>query len=228
MLRLTHKAIAEFIGTFALVFVGCGTAMVLERMPGAISPMAIPLAFGLTVACMIYAVGHISGAHFNPAVTLAFALVGHFPKEEVLLYWVAQFGGGLAATATLWAILPAGNTYGATIPHIPILPALAAETIFSFFLMFVIISVATDTRAEGTMAGVAIGGIIVVCAFMGGPISGASMNPARSLAPGILEHRLTDIWIYFIGPSAGTSLAAIAYEWIRGEPKMKDAKGCCQ
>lgn len=201
--------------------------MVLERMPGAISPFAIPLVFGLVIACMIYAVGHISGAHFNPAVTLAFALARHFPKKEILVYWLAQFGAGFAALVALTVLLPEGSTYGATIPHVGIIPALGMEGIFSFFLMFVIISVATDTRAEGTMAGVAIGGIVAVCAFMGGPLTGASMNPARSLAPAIFEHRLADTWIYFVGPFFGTSLAATTYEWIRCNPEKNNAKGCC-
>lgn len=201
--------------------------MVLERMPGTISPFAIPIVFGLVISCMIYAVGHISGAHFNPAVTLAFALARHFPKKEILAYCAAQFGGGFAALLALSVLLPEGNTYGATVPHISSAPALGMEIILSFFLMFVIISVATDTRAEGTMAGVAIGGIVTVCAFLGGPLTGASMNPARSLAPAFFEHRLTDVWVYFLGPVIGAGLAALIYEWIRCHPEKNDAKGCC-
>lgn len=227
MLRLKHKAAAEFIGTFALVFAGCGSVMVLERMPGTISPFAIPLVFGLVVTCMVYAVGHISGAHFNPAVTLAFALARHFPKREIPVYWAAQFTGGVAALSALYALLPKGTTYGATVPHVGLVSALGLEAILSFFLMFVIIAVATDTRAEGTMAGVAIGSIVAVCALVGGPLSGASMNPARSLAPALFEHRLADLWIYFVGPSIGTTLAAITYEWIRCNPEKNNAKGCC-
>ncbi len=201
--------------------------MVLERMPGAISPLAIPIIFGLVIACMVYAVGHISGAHFNPAVTLAFAIARHFPKKEIPAYWLAQFGASFAALVLLSFLLPAGSTYGATIPKIDVIPALITEAVLSFFLMFVIISVATDTRAEGTMAGVAIGGIVAVCAFVGGPLTGASMNPARSLAPALFEHRMLDLWIYFIGPFIGTILAAITYEWIRCDPKKQNAKGCC-
>lgn len=227
MLRLSHKAVAEFIGTFALVFAGCGSMMVLERMPGAISPFFVPIVFGLVISCTIYAVGHISGAHFNPAVTFAFALARHFPKKEILVYWAAQFGAGFAALIALSVLLPDGDTYGATVPHIPTFRALGMEIVLSFFLMFVIISVATDTRAEGTMAGVAIGGIVAVCAVLGGPLTGASMNPARSLAPAFFEHRLTDVWIYFLGPFMGSSVAVLVYEWIRCHPEKNDAKGCC-
>ncbi|MCB0416403.1 MAG: aquaporin, partial [Bdellovibrionales bacterium] len=112
-MRLSHKAAAEFIGTFALVFAGCGSVMLLERLPGSISPMAIPLVFGGVIACMIYAVGHVSGAHFNPAVTLAFSVARHFPMNEVPAYWAAQFGGALFASFLLSALLPAGVTFGA-------------------------------------------------------------------------------------------------------------------
>ncbi|MCB9255478.1 MAG: aquaporin [Bdellovibrionaceae bacterium] len=226
-MRLSHKAAAEFIGTFALVFAGCGSVMLLERLPGSISPMAIPLVFGAVIACMIYAVGHVSGAHFNPAVTLAFSVARHFPMNEVPAYWAAQFGGALFASFLLSALLPAGVTFGATVPALPLLPALGVEMVLSFLLMFVIIAVATDTRAEGTMAGAAIGGIVSVAAYVGGPLTGASMNPARSLAPALFEHQLGPLWIYFIGPALGTLVAALAYEWIRGTTEKKKASGCC-
>jgi len=221
------KAVAEAVGTFALVFMGCGAVMVSERFPSSLSGSAIPLVFGLVVTAMIYAVGHISGAHFNPAVTLAFAVVRHFPRREVLAYWLAQFIGGIVAIELLHLLLPTGNSYGATIPMVPTLQAFGWEAILSFFLMFVIIAVATDTRAVGMMAGAAIGATVALCAFVGGPVTGASMNPARSLAPVLLQGRLDVLWIYFIGPSVGTILAALLYEWIRCEPEKKPAKGCC-
>jgi len=221
------KAIAEAIGTFALVFVGCGAVMVSERFPGSLSGSAIPLVFGLIVAAMIYAVGHISGAHFNPAVTLAFAVARHFPKREVLAYWLAQFVGALAAISFLYALLPPGNTYGATVPAVSIFQALGWETVLSFFLMLVIVAVATDTRAVGVMAGAAIGATVMLCALVGGPVTGASMNPARTLAPAFFQGRFDVLWIYLVGPSVGTTLAAILYEWIRCEPEKKNAKGCC-
>jgi MIP family channel proteins len=219
---LFKKSIAELVGTFTLVFAGCGSVMVTERFPGSISISAIPVIFGLAVAVMIYAVGHISGAHFNPAVTLAFAAARHFPKEEVLVYWLSQITGALGAIGLLTAILPPGKSFGATIPAVPVWQALTWEIVLTFFLMFVIVAVATDTRAVGTMAGAAIGGTVMLAAWVGGPVTGASMNPARSLAPALFAGRLDVMWIYILGPTMGAILAALLYESIRmtaSEPK---------
>lgn len=227
MVHLTSKAIAEGIGTFAVVFAGCGSAMVIERFPGTLSPLVIPVIFGAVVATMIYAMGHISGAHFNPAVTLAFAISRHFPKKEVIVYWLAQFIGSLLAIGLLSILLPVGKEYGATITHVSTFQTIGWEIVLTFFLMFVIIAVATDTRAEGTMAGIAIGMTVMFCAFVGGPVTGASMNPARSLAPAIFQGTLNNYWLYFISPMIGAVLAAITYSKIRCEPENKDAKGCC-
>lgn len=217
MRTLFTKSIAEAIGTFALVFAGCGGLMVSERFPGSVPPGAIPVVFGLAVAAMIYAVGHISGAHFNPAVTFAFAVARHFPKREVPAYWTAQCLGGLAAIVLLQTLLPEGLTFGATIPRIAAWKAVLWESVLTFFLMFVITAVATDTRAEGTMAGAAIGATVMLAAFVGGPVTGASLNPARSLAPAILEGRMNEFWIYAAGPLIGASFGALLYTWIRGE-----------
>lgn len=210
--------------------------MVGERFPGAMAPGAVPLVFGLIVATMIYSVGHISGAHFNPAVTLAFAVGKHFPRREIPGYWLAQFGGAIVATFLLSNLLPEGHTFGATSPHLPTLQAIGWEILLSFFLMFVIVSVATDTRAVGVMAGTAIGATVTLAAFVGGPLTGASMNPARSLAPALFENgSLSVLWIYFIGPAVGAIGAALVYNMIRCDdiepseaPKsFKNAKGCC-
>lgn len=214
-----RKAVAEAVGTFALVFAGCGSIMVSERFPGTLSVSVIPVVFGLVVAAMIYAVGHISGAHFNPAVTFAFAVTRHFPAKNVLVYWTAQVLGGLAAISLLYLLLPKGSDFGATIPKIPLLSAVIWEAILTFFLMFVIIAVATDTRAEGTMAGAAIGATVMLAAFVGGPVTGASMNPARSLAPAIAQGRLDVFWVYAAGPMLGAVLAALLYNWIRSDSK---------
>lgn len=227
MTNIIKKSAAEAIGTFALVFAGCGSMMVIERFPGSMSLSAVPLVFGLVVAAMIYAVGHISGAHFNPAVTLAFAVARHFPWKQTIAYWLAQFAGAGAAICLLRLSLPEGLTYGAAIPHLGAAATLGWETVLSFFLMFVIIAVATDTRAEGTMAGTAIGATIAVCAFIGGPVTGASMNPARALAPALMQGTVGSLWIYLTAPPIGAVLAALVYDGIRCAPEAKTAKGCC-
>lgn len=221
------KYMAEAVGTYAMVFFGCGGIMVMERFAGSIPASAIPLIFGVVVAAMIYTVGHISGAHFNPAVTLAFALARHFPARQVVPYWLAQCVGAIAAISILYFILPQGKYYGATMPAINTGMAFVWEIILSFFLMFVIIAVATDTRAEGVMAGIAIGAIVAVCAYVGGPITGASMNPARSLAPALFQGTTDTLWIYCIAPFFGAALGAILYQKIRCDAQAASAKGCC-
>ncbi len=214
-MTLWKRSLAEFIGTFTLVFAGCGSIMVAERFPGTITPGVIPIVFGLAVAVMIYAVGHISGAHFNPAVTLAFAVGRHFPVKNVLYYWIAQFTGALLAIGTLTLLLPIGRTYGTTFSSVQPPQALAWEGVLTFFLMFVIMAVATDTRAEGTMAGAAIGATVMLAAFVGGPVTGASMNPARSLAPALFQGQLGQMWIYIVGPLLGAVFAALLYNYLR-------------
>ena len=228
-MNLFRKCCAEFTGTFALVFAGCGALMVVERFPGAIAPFTIPIIFGLAIAIMIYAVGHISGAHFNPAVTWAFMIARHFPFKEVPAYWLAQCSGALGAITLLSLSLPAGTSFGATLPSVAILPAFIWEVVLSFFLMFVIIAVATDTRAVGMMAGAAIGATVCLDAFVGGPITGASMNPARSLAPALFATRPGPLWIYLTAPFLGTTIAALFYQWIRCEKEDAEpgAQGCC-
>lgn len=227
MPRLYQKCLGEFIGTYALVFFGCGSIMAAERFASAAPAVGIPLMFGGVVAVMIYTVGHISGAHFNPAVTLAFAVTRHFPIRQVVPYWLAQTLGALVAVGTLAVLMPAGHAYGATIPSGSVGVTFAWEVILSAFLMLVIIAVATDTRAEGVMAGIAIGTIVALCAFLGGPISGASMNPARSLAPALFQGTMGTVWIYLVAPCVGTVLGAVFYQCIRCDEKASDAKGCC-
>lgn len=226
---LLKKAIAEFIGTFAIVFIGCGAIMMHSISPESVSALGISLVFGLVVSSMIYALGHISGAHFNPAVTLAFAVVGHFPRKEILPYWTAQVLGGVAAVSVLLVTLPEAANYGATIPTLPVYSAFAWEAILTFFLMFVIIAVATDGRAVGIMAGAAIGSTVTMNALVAGALTGASMNPARSFAPALYSGTLEYFWLYMIAPCVGAILAAITYQAIRceGEQNTKQAGGCC-
>lgn len=217
---MRSKMVAEFIGTFALVFFGCG-AILQGRAD-------VPYVFGLVVAVMIYSVGHVSGAHFNPAVTLAFAVARHFPLKSVPFYWLAQFLGAIAAMALVRSLVES-SAIATPVPTVGIVTSLIWETSLSFFLMFVIVAVATDSRAVGMMAGLAIGGIVALGALLGG----AAMNPARALAPALLEGRLAEVWIYLAGPSVGAILGAVTYEWIRchdgdgAEEDRSPAEGCC-
>src|SRR5918996_3281102 len=215
--RLLRALAAEAIGTFALVFAGAGAIMV-DAQTGALGHVGIAATFGLVIMAMIYAVGHISGAHFNPAVSFAFALTRHFPWPRLAAYWAAQLAGALAAAFLLRASLGDVANVGATLPSGSNGQAFLWETILTFFLMFVIMAVATDTRAVGEAAAIAIGGTVALDALFGGPITGASMNPARSLGPAIAAGQLSHPWIYVAAPIAGASLGALAYQLLRGEP----------
>ncbi|MGZ4380870.1 MAG: MIP family channel protein [Gaiellaceae bacterium] len=214
---LARALVAEAIGTFALVFAGCGAIMV-DQKTGALGHVGVAITFGLVIMAMIYAVGHVSGAHFNPAVTFSFALSRHFPRWQIAPYWGAQLAGALIAAAILRGSLGNIAHVGATYPSGSDGQAFLWEAVLSFFLMFVIMAVATDTRAVGEAAAIAIGGTVGLDAMFGGPITGASMNPARSLGPGIVTGDLHAIWIYLLAPIVGASLAALTYTIIRGDP----------
>jgi aquaporin NIP len=213
---LARLLAAEFVGTFALVFAGCGAIMV-DAKTGALGHVGVALSFGLVIMVMIYAVGHISGAHFNPAVTFAFALSRHFPWPRALGYWTAQLLGALTAAAILRGSLGDVADLGATLPSGSQAQSFLWELVLSFFLMFVIMAVATDTRAVGEAAAIAIGATVGLDAMFGGPISGASMNPARSIAPALLSANLHALWLYIVAPILGASLGALTYQLIRGE-----------
>jgi MIP family channel proteins len=215
LLNESRTLLAEAIGTFGLVFAGCG-AIVIDAQTGAIGHIGIAITFGLIIMTMIYAVGHISGAHFNPAVTLAFAITRHLPWPRAVGYWSAQLLGAIAAALLLRELF--GNTanLGATIPNGSDRQSLVLEGVLTFFLMFVIISVATDVRAVGQAAAIAIGGTVGLEAMFAGPISGASMNPARSLGPALVSGTWDAQWIYVVGPLVGAVLGALCYQFIRG------------
>ena len=208
--------IAEALGTFALVFLGCG-AIAVDAQGGTLGQTGIALAFGLVIAVMIYALGHVSGAHFNPAVSIGFAVGRHFPWSRAATYSVAQVAGALLGAAALRITLGADADLGLTRPSGSDLQALAWEALLTFFLMLVITAVATDTRAVGEAAALAIGGTVALGALVGGPITGASMNPARSLGPAIVAGDLQTIGIYLVGPVIGAVAAAIVYRYLRGD-----------
>lgn len=184
--------------------------------------MGIALVFGLVIMVMVYATGHLSGAHINPAVTLAFTLTRHFSLREAAAYIAAQLSGATAAALLLlavWTDKPA--SLGATLPSVGAGSALVYEAVLSAFLMFVIMAVATDTRAVGAAAAIAIGGTIGLDALFGGPVTGASMNPARSFGPALVSGEWRDFWVYVVGPVAGAAIGALAYQLIRG-PQSRD------
>ena len=213
---LARKLAAEFVGTFALVFAGCGAIMV-DAKTGALGHVGVAISFGLVIMVMIYGVGHISGAHFNPAVSFAFALSRHFPWPRVYAYWAAQLAGALTAAAILRGSLGNIAHLGATLPSGSQGQSFLWELVLTFFLMFVIVAVATDTRAVGEAAAIAIGGTVGLDAMFGGPISGASMNPARSIGPAFVSGNLHALWLYIVAPLVGAALGAVTYQFGRGE-----------
>jgi MIP family channel proteins len=208
---------AEFIGTFILVFAGPGAIVISAHQGGAISHEGVAATFGLVIMVLIYSLGHISGAHFNPAVTLAFALCRHFRPSDVVPYWAAQVLGAIAAAFLLRALFGNIASLGATLPAGSEQQSFALEIVLTFILMFVIMAVATDTRAVGQAAAIAIGATVGLEAMFGGPISGASMNVARSVGPAIASGNLTSIWIYLAAPPIGAIMGAFAYQFIRGD-----------
>ncbi|CAH8302511.1 unnamed protein product [Eruca vesicaria subsp. sativa] len=213
---LTQKLIAEMIGTYFLIFAGCGVVVVNVLYGGTVTFPGICVTWGLIVMVMIYSTGHISGAHFNPAVTLTFAVFRRFPWYQVPLYIGAQLTGSLLGSLTLklmFHVTPAA--YFGTTPSDSAAQALAAEIIISFLLMFVISGVATDNRAVGELAGIAVGMTIMLNVFVAGPVSGASMNPARSLGPAIVMGVYDGLWIYIVGPLLGIMAGGFVYNLIR-------------
>jgi len=215
---LPRRALAEGMAAFALVFAGCGAIVADAQYDGSLGSVGVALVFGLVIMVMVYATGHLSGAHINPAVTIAFTLTRHFPAREAAGYVAAQcLGAAVAALllAALWTGEPAN--LGATVPTVGTGTALVYEGVLTAFLMFVIVAVATDTRAVGAAAAIAIGGTVGLDALFGGPVTGASMNPARSFGPALASGEWNDFWIYVIGPLAGAAIGALAYQLVREE-----------
>jgi aquaporin NIP len=211
-----RSLVAEAIGTFALVFSGAGAIMV-DAKTHALGHVGDAISFGLVIMVMIYADGHVSGAHFNPAVSFAFALTRHFPWPRAVAYWAAQVGGAVLAAAVLRGSLGKIAHVGATLPAGTQGQSFLWEVVLTFFLMFVIMAVATDARAVGEAAAIAIGATVGLDAMFGGPISGASMNPARSLGPAFVAGDLHALWLYVMAPILGAALGALAYQFVRGQ-----------
>lgn len=215
-----RKFAAEVFGTFALVFAGTGAIIINDVSHGSITHVGISLVFGLIVLAMIYAVGDVSGCHLNPAVTLGFYAARRLERRWVAPYIVSQCLGALLASSLLWMMFPGHATLGATLPAAGDLQSFVLEVVLTMLLMFVILSVSTGAKEKGLLAGVAVGSVIALEALFAGPISGASMNPARSLAPALMSWRLESLWIYLTAPILGACLGVASCRCIQ------DA-GCC-
>lgn len=211
---ILHRTMAEVFGTFALVTAGCG-AIVVNSQTGALGHVGIALTFALVVVVMVAATGHLSGAHMNPAVTIAFAATCHFPWRETPVYIAGQLAGAVGGALTLLFLFGPIAELGATIPSGTVWQSLALEILITAALMFVITAVATDTRAVGELAALASGFTVGANALWAGPISGASMNPARSLGPALVAGAWQEQWIYIVGPVIGATLGAVIYQWVR-------------
>jgi len=207
------KYIAELIGTFALVFCGTGAIIIDQQTNGQVGHVGIAITFGLIITAMIYAFGDKSGAHFNPAVTIAFSLADLFSKKEILPYIISQIIGAFIASILLKLLFPANLNLGATLPAGSDLQSFILEIVLTFFLMLVILFTSQGSKETGAIAGLAIGGTVLLEAMFAGPICGASMNPARSLAPAIISGNLSTLWIYIAAPILGAAFST--FVWLK-------------
>jgi aquaporin Z len=219
MMNQGKKYAAEFIGTFGLVFAGTGAIIINDLSGGAVTNVGIGLTFGLIVLAMIYAIGDVSGAHLNPAVTLGFFAARRLEGKMILPYVLSQVSGALAASLLLRGLFPQHQTLGSTAPAGPPLQSLVLEIVLTAFLMFVILNVSVGAKERGITAGIAIGSVIALEALFAGPICGASMNPARSFAPALVSQHLTNLWIYLVAPVMGALIAVAGCRCVR--------KDCC-
>ena len=215
-----RKLAAEVLGTFALVFAGTGAIVINDVSGGTVSHVGIALTFGLVVLAMIYAVGDVSGAHLNPAVTLGFVVARRFEGRWVVPYIASQCAGALLASLALRLMFPTSATLGATLPAGDPFQSFVLEAILTFLLMFVILSVSTGAKEKGILAGVAVGSVIALEALFAGPVSGASMNPARSLAPAVVSLKLDALWVYLAAPVLGACVSVLVCLCVQGP-------GCC-
>ena len=211
------KYISEFIGTFSMIFCGTGAMTINEVTGGDVTHVGIAITWGLIVMAMIYAFGETSGAHFNPAVTIAFAYAKKFAWKEVPKYIIAQILGAFAASLILWFLFPTSEILGATIPTVDVWRAFVLELLLTFFLMVVIINVSTGSKEIGVIAGIAIGAVVLLEAMFAGPITNASMNPARSIAPAIVSGNLQHLWMYILAPIFGALLAVVSCKLVKDE-----------
>jgi aquaporin NIP len=211
---MIKKSISELLGTFALVFCGTGAIIIDKETGGGVSHIGVAITFGLIVMAMIYALGEISGTHINPAVSIAFTLAGRLPVKSLGVYIASQVTGAFLASLTLKTLFPSNELLGTTLPAGADWQSFVLELILTYFLMLVIINVATGPKEQGLFAGIAIGSVILLEAMFAGPISGASMNPARSLAPAILSGHTESLWVYLVAPVVGAALAIPTWKYL--------------
>jgi len=218
-MRDRRKYVAEFIGTFGLVFAGTGAIIINDVTGGAVTSVGVGLTFGMIVLTMIYAIGDVSGAHLNPAVTLGFFAARRLEGQMILPYVLSQFSGALVASLLLRGLFPQHATLGTTMPAGSAFQSLVLEIVLTALLMFVILNVSVGAKERGITAGIAVGSVIALEALFAGPISGASMNPARSLGPALVSQQLAHLWIYLVAPVTGALLAVVGCRCVR--------KDCC-
>jgi aquaporin Z len=212
----SHKYFAEALGTFALVFAGTGAIVANYVSQGVVTHVGISLVFGLIVLAVIYAIGDISGAHINPAVTIAFCVAGRFERRHVLPYIIAQCLGALAASYLLIWLFPDSKAYGVTLPMegLSSLKAFVIEAILTWLLMFVVLGVSTGSKEKGLLAGIAVGATVALEALLAGPLTNASMNPARSLGPALATGQIEQLWIYLVATTLGAILAVVSFGYL--------------
>lgn len=213
---LPQRLAAEFLGALLLIVAGPGAAIISAHEGGSITLEGVAACNGLTILVLIYALGHVSGAHFNPGVTLSFAVTRHFQLRDVVPYWLAQFAGTIAGAGLMRALFDEAVKSGVTQPAGSDAQSFVLEVVLTFLLMLVIMAVATDTRAVGHAAAIAIGATVGLDVLLGGSVSGGSMNPARSLGPALVSGQLNDLWIYLIAPPLGALMGAFSYQFLRG------------
>ena len=210
-----RKYLAEFLGTFIMVFCGTGAMIVDQQTGGAVTHVGVAVTWGLVVMSLIYALGEVSGAHMNPAVNIAFTLAGRFEPGKLPAYIISQLAGALLASMVLKLLFPANASLGATIPAGDDIQSLVLELLLTFFLMLVILNVAHGSKEQGLFAGIAIGSVVGLEATFAGPICGASMNPARSIAPAVVSGHLQSLWVYLIAPIGGACLAVPVWKYLK-------------
>lgn len=214
---MLRKSVSEILGTFALVFCGTGAIVIDNVSHGAVSHVGVAVTFGLIVMAMIYGLGEVSGAHLNPAVSIAFTLAGRLPVKALAPYLASQIVGALLASATLRLLFPTDLLLGATIPAGSPWQSFVLELLLTYILMIVIINVATGPKEQGLFAGIAIGSVILLEAMFAGPICGASMNPARSLAPAVVSGHIENLWVYLTAPVIGAALAIPTWTYLKAK-----------